>query len=114
MPAWSAFRNAAARPWWGLALSLFLLPMLAPWVSPQAREPGRTVYKCVKGQSVTYTDEPCHAAVAVDVTPTRGLNRSSGVERKGPEVRRELQREQLADAQSRLLSLRKRFRDLAC
>lgn len=169
MSAQPAFREAAARPWWGLALSVSLFLMLAPWASPQAKEPSRTVYKCMKGKSVTYTDEPCHAAVEVDVTPTRGLDRSSGVERKGPEVRRELQREQLAEAiqpltgmtteqfntaarrqrlppatrqecnaldrqlsitrskeqaasqpsdlaeaQSRLLALRKRFRDLAC
>ena len=63
-----------------------------------AKEPTRTVYKCVQGKKVTYTDDPCLAATEVDVTPTRGLDRSSGVSRQGQDVRREHFREQLATA----------------
>lgn len=76
-----------------LALSL---PVGASCQHLTAQEPGRTVYKCVQGKKVTYTDDPCPAAVELDVTPTRGMDRSSGVERKGRDVQNEIRREQLA------------------
>jgi hypothetical protein len=48
----------------------------------------QTVYRCeVKGR-ITYSHEPCVGARAVDTTPTQGLDKSSGVSRKGADVRR--------------------------
>jgi len=45
-------------------------------------EPTRTVFKCEEAGKVTYSDAPCLGAQKVDVQPTRGLNKSSGTERK--------------------------------
>lgn len=39
--------------------------------------------------SVSYSNEPCIGATVVDTTPTQGLDKSSGVSRKGRDVRRE-------------------------
>lgn len=60
--------------------------------------PSRTVYKCEDGKKVYYSDSPCLGATKVDVTPTRGLNKSTGRELVGTDVRREQTREQVADA----------------
>lgn len=60
--------------------------------------PSRTVYKCEVGGKVHYSDSPCVGAQKVDVTPTRGLNKSTGRELTGSDVRREVFREQLSDA----------------
>lgn len=60
--------------------------------------PTRTVYKCQDGQKTYYSDAPCVGATKVDVTPTRGLDKSSGQQRQGADVQRERQREQIADA----------------
>ena len=60
--------------------------------------PSRTVYKCEDGKKVYYSDSPCLGATKVDVTPTRGLNKSTGRELVGADVRHEQTREQFADA----------------
>jgi len=60
--------------------------------------PTRTVYKCEDGKKTHYSDTPCVGATQVDVTPTRGLNTSSGRERVGADVRREQSHEQFAAA----------------
>lgn len=60
--------------------------------------PSRTVYKCEVGKKTYYSDSPCVGATKVDVTPTRGLNKSTGHELVGADVRHEQSREQLADA----------------
>lgn len=60
--------------------------------------PSRTVYKCVVGGKVTYSDDPCLGAERVDVEPTRGLNKSVGAERVGRDVGRERQTEAIAQA----------------
>lgn len=60
--------------------------------------PSRTVYKCEVRGKVTYSDEPCLGAQKLDVEPTRGLNASSGRERVGTDVRRERDREAIAEA----------------
>ena len=60
--------------------------------------PSRTVYKCEDGKKVYYSDSPCLGATKVDVTPTRGLNKSSGRELVGSDVRREQTHEQFAEA----------------
>ena len=58
----------------------------------------RTVYKCAQGGKVAYSDEPCLNATVVDATPTRGLDKSTGVSRKGFDVQREERREAVAEA----------------
>ena len=45
-----------------------------------------------------YSDSPCLGAKKLEVEPTRGLNKSSGKERIGQDVRREKEREMFADA----------------
>jgi len=63
-----------------------------------AAQPTRTVYKCVIAGKTAYSDEPCVGATTVDVTPTRGLNKSTGTTLKGPDVQREESREAIAQA----------------
>lgn len=48
----------------------------------------QTVYRCEARGKVSYSHEPCVGARPVDTTPTQGLDRSSGVSRKGADVRR--------------------------
>ena len=60
--------------------------------------PSRTVYKCEAKGKVVYSDSPCLGADVIDVTPTRGLNKSSGREQVGPDVRHERHRELMAEA----------------
>ena len=47
---------------------------------------------------MVYSDSPCLGAQKIEIEPTRGLNRSSGREQIGADVRRELQREMFSDA----------------
>ena len=60
--------------------------------------PSRTVFRCEVAGKVTYSDAPCLGATKVDVEPTRGLNKSTGTERIGADVRKERLNEQLAEA----------------
>jgi hypothetical protein len=60
--------------------------------------PSRTAFKCVVGKSTIYSDAPCVGAARVDLQPTRGLDKSSGREIVGADVRRERNREQIAEA----------------
>lgn len=59
--------------------------------------PSRTVYRCEESSKVHYSDSPCLGAKKVDVEPTRGLNKSSGQELQGQDVRKERFREGIAD-----------------
>jgi len=61
-------------------------------------QPSRTVYKCVVAGKTVYTDDPCVGAQRVNVEPTRGMNKSSGRELTGADVRRERQNEAFAEA----------------
>ena len=58
----------------------------------------RTVYKCVVAGKVVYTDDPCVGAQLGNVEPTRGMNKSTGRELTGADVRREKQNEVFAEA----------------
>lgn len=49
----------------------------------------QTVYRCEHQGHVTYSHEPCLGAKVVDTTPTRGLDKWTGVSRKGEDARRE-------------------------
>lgn len=61
-------------------------------------KPSRTVYKCVVAGKVAYSDDPCVGALLVNVEPTRGMNKSTGRELTGADVRREKQNEVFAEA----------------
>jgi hypothetical protein len=67
-------------------------------IAQQLPPTSRTVFKCKEGGKVVYTDSPCLGAEKIEVEPTRGLNAGSGKERIGKDVRRELDREGLANA----------------
>ncbi|MFT3720106.1 hypothetical protein [Pseudorhodoferax sp.] len=60
--------------------------------------PSREVYRCELDGKVSYSDAPCLGARRVNVEPTRGLNKSSGTERTGADVRQERNDEMVADA----------------
>ena len=61
-------------------------------------QPSRTVYKCAVAGKTVYTDDACVGAQLVNVEPTRGMNKSSGKELTGTDVRRERQNEVFAEA----------------
>jgi len=63
-----------------------------------ANAAGPPTYKCVDGKKITYSDEPCVGATVVDTTPTRGLDKSSGITRKGADVQREEHRKIIGEA----------------
>lgn len=58
--------------------------------------PSRTVFKCQVDGKVVYSDSPCLGAQKIDVEPTRGLNKTTGRELVGADVRHEQFRENLA------------------
>lgn len=63
---------------------LAVLVLVATMSAGQAQ----TVYRCEAKGQVSYSHEPCVGARPVDTTPTQGLDKSSGVSRKGSDVRR--------------------------
>src|SRR5690606_490980 len=60
--------------------------------------PPRTISKCTINGEIQYSDTPCIGAQKIDVEPTRGVDSISGKKRVGADVRREHQREAIADA----------------
>ena len=60
--------------------------------------PSRTVFKCEVAGKVVYSDSPCLGAQKIDVEPTRGLNKSTGRELIGSDVRQEGHRENISAA----------------
>lgn len=58
----------------------------------------RTVFKCEVAGKTVYSDSPCLGAQKVNVEPTRGLNKTSGREQVGNDVRSEQYREMFANA----------------
>lgn len=82
-----------------MKFSVLALSLVATTVAAQSLPPtSRTVYRCEDGNKVHYSDAPCLGAKKVDVEPTRGLNKSSGREQIGPDVRREKSNENMAQA----------------
>lgn len=75
-------------------LALFAGAAFAQTLPPTSR----MAYKCeVRGRTV-YSDTPCIGAEKLHLEPTKGLNRFSGREVIGNDVRREKEREMFADA----------------
>lgn len=85
----------------GTRIRLLTIAALLSFTSAFAQKlppPSRTVYKCEVDRKVVYSDSPCLGAQKVDVEPTRGLNKSTGTERAGADVRAEQANEQMAKA----------------
>jgi hypothetical protein len=89
----NAMRRVAGAYRWGIGVACAAVCALA---APDAS--AQRVYKCTSGRTVLYTHEPCVDAQVVDVTPTQGMDKSSGVSRKGADVQRIEHRAILANA----------------
>lgn len=76
------------------AFAVGCAPVLAQKLPPTSG----TAFKCEVNGKVTYSDAPCLGGTKVDTTPTRGVNKLSGRERIGSDVRGELTNEMMADA----------------
>lgn len=74
-------------------LTIVASPVAAQSLPP----PSRTVYKCEDGKKVHYSDSPCLGAKKLDIEPTRGLNKFTGREQIGQDVRREKDNELMAE-----------------
>ena len=74
-----------------------LLICMVPGMAQKLPPPSRTVFKCEADGKVVYSDSPCLGAKKVDVEPTRGLNKSTGSERVGADVRNERRNDQMAE-----------------
>lgn len=77
------------------ACALFISPELS---AQTLHAPSRTLFKCQDHGKITYSDSPCLGAEKLEVEPTRGVNKLSGKERVGADVRRELNQEMFANA----------------
>ncbi|MDB5960699.1 MAG: hypothetical protein JWP59_1993 [Massilia sp.] len=76
-----------------------LLPTCAGATLAQSLPPpSRTIYKCEQGEKVSYSDEPCVGAKALDIVVPRGLDKLSGQRRTGDDVLNEVRHEQFANA----------------
>jgi len=78
--------------------SLVLAWCALPAAAQQLPPPSRTMYKCMDNNVVSYSDKPCPGAERLVVVPTRGVNKLSGKERIGRDVREEHARELFAEA----------------
>lgn len=67
---------------------MHLLILCMAWGASVASQ-AQPVYRCEDGGRVRYSHEPCMGAKVVDTTPTQGLDKSSGVSRKGRDVRQD-------------------------
>jgi hypothetical protein len=81
-----------------LLLSALLTGFVSSVVAQKVPPPSRTVFKCEVHGKVVYSDSPCLGATKINVEPTRGLNRSSGQEQVGKDVRNERLNEVFAEA----------------
>lgn len=84
------------RLYWGVVLMVSAMAWSCGAHAAQKAE--KTVYRCEQGGRVTYTDEPCVDARAVDVTPTEGLNKWSGQERVAPQLQQQRAARQVREA----------------
>ena len=72
--------------------------MAIPSLAQNLPLPSRTVFKCGVAGKIVYSDSPCLGAKRIQVEPTRGLNKGSGSEKIGVDVRQERRNEQMAEA----------------
>lgn len=81
-----------------IAFTVSVLSSSYVWAEITLPPPSRTVFKCDASGKAIYSDSPCLGAQKINVEPTRGLNKSTGRELVGSDVRQEKQREELATA----------------
>ena len=77
---------------------LLALQLLLPAYAQSLPAPSRTVFKCEINGKVAYSDSPCLGAQRLDIRPTRGIDKSTGNERIGKDVRQERSDEKIAKA----------------
>lgn len=80
------------------ALSLALATASVAAHSVKLPPLSRTVYKCTVEGKTLYSDSPCVGAQSLEIEPTRGMDSMTGRPQSGTDVRRERQREALAEA----------------
>lgn len=83
---------------WGVAICLANAGCCGLAHAQSRMDKTRSVYRCEQQGRVSYSDEPCLGAKEVDVTPTQGLDKSSGVSRKGADVQRAERDKLMAEA----------------
>ena len=99
MPSPHPLRRTVRLSHRNLVAALAALTLVSTQVcAQQLPPPSRTVFKCDVAGKTVYSDSPCLGAQKINIEPTRGLNKSSGRELIGADVRRELQREMFTDA----------------
>lgn len=81
-----------------ISLLFWALQLLVPAYAQSLPAPSRTVFKCEINGKVVYSDSPCLGAQRLDIQPTRGIDKSTGTERIGKDVRQERSDEQIAKA----------------
>lgn len=67
--------------------------------------PAQQVYRCESGGHISYSHEPCLGAQAVDTTPTQGMNKMTGITKKGADVQRDENRRLLNGIASQITGL---------
>lgn len=53
-------------------------------LAPLGASAQQAVYRCDQGGKIGYSHEPCLGGKVIDATPTQGMDKMSGVSRKGP------------------------------
>lgn len=95
-------------------VALLALYALSELVAAQGLPPAsRTVFRCEVNGRVHYSDAPCLGAKKIEVEPTRGLDRSAGARKVGPDVQRERRHEEFAQAFQPVTGMNAKQLDLA-
>lgn len=63
-----------------------LVLMVFACSSHAAMDKSKTIYKCMQGKKVIYTDEPCIGGTEPEIVPTQGLDKDTGKSLKGKDV----------------------------
>ncbi|MBC7501609.1 MAG: hypothetical protein H7315_14095 [Herminiimonas sp.] len=98
---------------WLFSISLIsaVVPMTAVAQTGTLPSPTRTVFKCVVDGKATYSDAPCLGAQRIEITPTRGMNKSTGKELTGADVLRERHSEIMGEAIRPITGLNQKERE---
>lgn len=67
-------------------------------LAPLGASAQQAVYRCDQGGKIGYSHEPCLGGKVIDATPTQGMDKMSGVSRKGADVQRDEHRKLMDDA----------------
>lgn len=89
-------RNVLPRPARHVGVGVASVALVAAFYGSGVQ--AQDVYRCETGGKVSYSHEPCIGATVVDTTPTQGLDKSTGVTKRGRDVQSEQQRKAFHDA----------------